>query len=130
MTLSRRQLLHSLALSPLAAAGSASWAQDKFPARPMEMIVPWGPGGGADTVGRMVARWFESDLGGTMAVLNAPGATGVIGLSKLLQATGWTLICLRGTIPLVLSAHVGNPLIPRDGSARWRRMTSSFRKLS
>ena len=85
MTLSRRQLLHGLALSPLAAAGSASWAQDKFPARPMEMIVPWGPGGGADTVGRMVARWFESDLGGTMAVLNAPGATGVIGLSKLLQ---------------------------------------------
>lgn len=32
-------------------------------------------------------------------------------LSKLLQATGWTLICLRGIIPLVLSAHVGNPLI-------------------
>jgi hypothetical protein len=85
MTISRRQLLKGLALSPLAAAGSASWSQDKFPARPMEMIVPWGPGGGADTVGRMVARWFESDLGGTMAVLNAPGATGVIGLSRLLQ---------------------------------------------
>ncbi len=32
-------------------------------------------------------------------------------LSKLLQATGWTLINLRGEIPLVLSAHVGNPLI-------------------
>ena len=44
-------------------------------------------------------------------------------LSKLLQATGWTLICLRGTIPLVLSAHVGNPLIPREGSARWQRLT-------
>lgn len=86
MTISRRQLLQGLTLSPLAAAGTASWAQDKFPARPMEMTVPWGPGGGADTVGRMVARWFESDLGGTMAVLNAPGATGVIGLSKLLQA--------------------------------------------
>ena len=32
-------------------------------------------------------------------------------LSKLLQAAGWTLINLRGEIPLVLSAHVGNPLI-------------------
>lgn len=32
-------------------------------------------------------------------------------LSKLLQAAGWSLICLRGTIPLLLSAHVGNPLI-------------------
>mgnify|MGYP000844861521 CR=1 FL=1 len=42
-------------LALLAAAGTVG-AQEKFPARPMEMIVPWGPGGGADTIGRLTAR--------------------------------------------------------------------------
>lgn len=42
---------------------------------------------------------------------SSPGPVRLFVLSKMLQATGWTLICLRGSIPLVLSAHVGNPLI-------------------
>jgi len=41
--------------------GPAS-AQDKFPSKTVEMIVPWGPGSGADILGRLVSKWLESEL--------------------------------------------------------------------
>jgi len=52
----------------------------------MEMMVPWGPGGGADTLGRIVARWLETDLKASMPVSNLPGAGGIVGLGKLIHA--------------------------------------------
>jgi len=87
MTRSMQWLARGLAAT-LVCVSTLTAAQDKFPARPMEMIVPWGPGGGADTIGRLVARWFEADLGASVPVINTAGATGVIGLSKLLQTPG------------------------------------------
>ena len=37
-------------------------AQEKYPSRPIEFIVPWGPGGGADQVARKVAPAIEKEL--------------------------------------------------------------------
>ena len=85
MTQTIPPLQRRAALALLLGSALPAVAQDKFPARPMEMMVPWGPGGGADTIGRLVARWIESDLGAQMPVVNMPGAQGVVGLSKLLQ---------------------------------------------
>jgi tripartite-type tricarboxylate transporter receptor subunit TctC len=61
-------------------------AQTAFPAGPIELIVPWGPGGGADVMGRLAARWLESDLKTNVVVQNVPGATGSIGLNKMIQS--------------------------------------------
>lgn len=82
-----------LAAVLLALASTVTPAADKFPARPMEMMVPWGPGGGADNLGRIVARWIETDLHTTMPVNNVPGAGGIIGLGKLIRlpADGYNL---------------------------------------
>ena len=66
----------------LAAFGTVTSAQEKFPSRPIEMMVPWGPGGGADILGRTVARWLEADLKGSVPVMNNPGAMGSIGLAR------------------------------------------------
>jgi len=87
MTGSIRWLARGLAAA-LVSLCALAVAQEKFPARTMEMMVPWGPGGGADTIGRLVARWLETDLGASVPVVNTAGATGVIGLSKLMQAPG------------------------------------------
>ncbi len=75
-----------LAAILIAASATLASAADKFPLRTMEMMVPWGPGGGADNLGRLVARWVETDLKATMPVSNVPGAGGIIGLGRLIHA--------------------------------------------
>jgi len=61
-------------------------AQEKYPSRPIEFIVPWGPGGGADQVARKSGKMMEDDLKVSFPVLNVPGATGNTGMTKLLAA--------------------------------------------
>ena len=72
----------------LAAIGLASEAaaQEKFPSRPVELIVPFGPGGGADQLARLVSKLSEPLLGQGIPVVNVPGATGATGMAKLLAA--------------------------------------------
>jgi tripartite-type tricarboxylate transporter receptor subunit TctC len=68
-------------------APSTLLAQDqKYPSRPIELIVPWGPGGGADQLARLVAKLLEPEIGASVPVVNVPGATGGTGMAKLLAA--------------------------------------------
>jgi tripartite-type tricarboxylate transporter receptor subunit TctC len=73
-------------------------AQEKYPSRPIEFIVPWGPGGGADQVARKSAQLMEKDLGASLPVINVPGATGQTGLNKMLTsaADGYTMSIMTG----------------------------------
>ncbi len=64
----------------------AAFSQDKYPTRPVEMIVPWGPGGGADQLARLTGKLLEPNLGVSLPVVNVPGATGGTGMAKLLAA--------------------------------------------
>ena len=95
MTLRRRDLL-ALSLAPL--LSPLALAQDRFPSKAIDVIVPWGPGGGADVLGRILARWFETDLKVSAPVMNIPGASGMIGLGKMSQAAadGHTVAILTG----------------------------------
>jgi tripartite-type tricarboxylate transporter receptor subunit TctC len=67
----------------LAAAFPAA-AQERFPSRPIEFIVPWGPGGGADQLARKLAPGLEKQLKVSLPVINVAGATGQTGLTKML----------------------------------------------
>jgi tripartite-type tricarboxylate transporter receptor subunit TctC len=66
------------------AAGAT--AQDKYPSRAIEYIVPWGPGGGADQLARKSAVLLEKILNVPLPVINVPGATGGTGITKMLAA--------------------------------------------
>lgn len=57
-----------------------------YPERPIELIVPWGPGGGADQLARLVAKLMEPILGQGIPVVNVPGGTGATGMAKLLAS--------------------------------------------
>lgn len=65
-------------------------------AQSIEIIVPFGPGGGADQLARMAALQLEEILNAPVTVANIPGATGVTGISGLLEkpADGNTLAVL------------------------------------
>ncbi len=67
-------------------------AQD-YPQRPIRVIVPFGPGGGADIVGRILAQSMSEKLGQPVVIENRPGAAGTIGNEAVARADkdGYTL---------------------------------------
>lgn len=77
----------------LAAFISPSFAQPAYPTRSIELIVPYGPGGSTDIVGRIVAQRLQERLGQNVVVLNRPGASGTTGLLAAMRAApdGYTI---------------------------------------
>lgn len=61
-------------------------AQEGFPNRPVVFVVPWGAGGGSDQTARQLSRLLEADLKASFPIVNVPGATGTVGLQKLLSS--------------------------------------------
>ena len=74
----------AVALSAALLGGTPARAE--YPERPIELIVPWGPGGGADQLARLIGKLAEPMLGQGVPVINVPGATGGTGMAKLLAA--------------------------------------------
>ena len=89
-----RMALAGVAASLLTGIFSLAPAQGVFPSRPIEVIVPWGPGGGSDITGRMVAKFLEAELKVAAPVVNLPGASGTIGVQRLLSkpADGYSVV--------------------------------------
>jgi putative tricarboxylic transport membrane protein len=83
-----RSILRTLALcSLITAAGLVGRpALAEYPERPVELIVPWGPGGGADQLARLISKMMEPMVSQGVPVVNVPGATGGTGMAKLLSA--------------------------------------------
>ena len=75
-----------LAAAITATVAIAAQAQERYPSRPIEFVVPWGPGGGADQLARKLAPGLEKQLKVSLPVLNVAGATGQTGLNKMLTA--------------------------------------------
>ena len=73
-------------------------AQEAYPTRPIEFIVPWGPGGGADQVARKSGVMLEQLLKVSFPVINVAGASGQTGLAKMLAAApdGYTISIMTG----------------------------------
>lgn len=75
-----------LATAGGALTASMALAQEEYPTRPIEFVVPWGPGGGADQLARLTGKLLEPEIGTSLPVVNVPGATGGTGMAKLLAA--------------------------------------------
>ncbi|HKS85527.1 MAG TPA: tripartite tricarboxylate transporter substrate binding protein [Pseudolabrys sp.] len=73
--------------------GSAA-AQEKYPNRPVKVIVPYAPGGATDIVARIVGDEFQKMTGQGFVVLNKPGAFGMLAIDEMIKAPadGYTLM--------------------------------------
>ncbi|MCC7348112.1 MAG: tripartite tricarboxylate transporter substrate binding protein [Variibacter sp.] len=93
----------AVALAWLAAAPSGTLAQDKYPSKPIRVIVPYGPGGGTDIVARIVTEHMRHALGQQFLIENKPGANGLLGLEELLRSKpdGYTLVLANQTVNVI-----------------------------
>jgi tripartite-type tricarboxylate transporter receptor subunit TctC len=100
-----RTTLAAALLASLTFAGSAL-AQAGWPDKPITMIVPFPPGGVADTVGRPVAEALARELGQTVVVENKAGAGGATGMGAAARAPadGYTLLMSLSSISILPEA--------------------------
>lgn len=95
-------------------------AADRYPGRPIRMVVPFAPGGGTDVNARLLAEPFGKAIGQTIVVDNRPGASSILGTDIVSQAEadGYTL--LLNSISLTINAAIFKKLpfdVQRDFSA-------------
>lgn len=108
----------AIALGMSAIALSAG-AQEKFPSRPIEMVIPTAAGGGTDIAYRMLAELVEPILGQKVVIVNKPGGGGYVGMAAIIQAKpdGYTIGGLWNA-PLTMSPHMlPAPYSPGDYAA-------------
>jgi tripartite-type tricarboxylate transporter receptor subunit TctC len=99
-----------IAAIALALAGSAL-AQGSYPARPLTMVVGFAPGGGTDTVARIIAKNLSESLGQQVLVENKAGAGGYIAAEYVARAApdGYTIL-LANVGSLAVTPHmIANP---------------------
>ena len=110
-----RQRLHFWTGLMLACICTPMWAQSgKFPDAPIKMIVPFAPGGGVDTAGRLIARQMQARLGVSVVVENRAGANGSVGGKVVQSATadGYTLLFSGATHVLAKQVMAKAPYDP------------------
>jgi len=90
-----RKLIQAAAvIFPAALAGYNAACAQGYPVRPIRLIVPLAPGGGNDTIARMIGQRISGPLGQQVVVDNRPGAGGMIGADIAAKSTpdGYTLL--------------------------------------
>jgi tripartite-type tricarboxylate transporter receptor subunit TctC len=102
MKLSRRRFSY-LAAAALPLGARFAWAQ-KYPARPIRLVVQVQAGSAPDIIARVIGQWLSERLGQPVVVDNRPGASGNIGTEAVIRAPadGYTLL-------FCMSANAINP---------------------
>lgn len=111
-----RTYLAMLSLAGVVAGNASALAQEKFPSRPIEMVIPTAAGGGTDIAMRMLAELAEPLLGQKIAVVNKTGGGGGIGMVAVIKAKpdGYTIGGLWNA-PLTMTPHLlPVPYVPTD----------------
>jgi tripartite-type tricarboxylate transporter receptor subunit TctC len=106
-----------IAVATIAAAGATrsgrrATAQDRFPGKPLRMVVPFAAGGSTDILARLCAQLLTDALGQTVVVENVTGAGGTLGAGRVLEAPADGHTLLAGTPgPITINPR----LMPRIG---------------
>lgn len=84
----------SLAVTLLSSVSTQTFAADAYPSKPIKIVVPFAPGGAADTTARMMSEPLSRQLGQTVIIENKPGGGATIGAAYVANsaADGYTVL--------------------------------------
>lgn len=116
MKLTRRTALRMGAAAIAAPASLGAIAQNDYPTRPVQLVVAYPPGGGTDTLARIIAESLSRELGQPVVVVNRAGASGLIGTSSVARSApdGYTLLLDTGNATLRPTIEPSTPFKPSD----------------
>ena len=125
MQVPRRQFLQLSASAAALAVSRFAWAQ-AYPSRPVRLIVPFPPGGGAEICARLIGQWLSERLGQPFIIDNRPGAGTNIGTEAVVRAPpdGHTLLlvnaanAINATLYDKLNFNFIRDIAPVDGIMR------------
>lgn len=110
-----RMLTAAIAVLAILTGVSSSLAQSaKFPNRMIRIVVPFAPGGGVDTLARLLAEKLQADLGVSVIVENRAGASGTVGGAAVQQAApdGYTVLFSSNTQSMAKLVMANAPYDP------------------
>lgn len=96
----------SMILMTLISLVGSAYAQAWKPTERVTLVIPYGAGGGADALGRAIARELETIWGQTVVVENLGGAEGLIGTNKVIAAPANGQTLLLNISSMLLTKHL------------------------
>jgi tripartite-type tricarboxylate transporter receptor subunit TctC len=117
MKLPRRQFLHLATVAAALPALSRNARAQAYPNKPLRWIVGFPPGGGADTVARIMGSWLSERLGQPVIIENRPGAGTNIAVQAVVNSPpdGYTLLFLGASAIVNTSMYENLPFnLQRD----------------
>jgi tripartite-type tricarboxylate transporter receptor subunit TctC len=103
--------IFSIVLAACAMLAPDGARAQSFPNKPVKIVVPYPPGGAADTIARILGQYMAESLGQPLVVENKPGAQGAIGTLAVAKspADGYTLLLFDSGVLMI------NPLLEDVG---------------
>jgi tripartite-type tricarboxylate transporter receptor subunit TctC len=122
MKLPRRRFLQfaASAAAALSAVSRIAWAQERYPTRPVRLLVGYAAGGPADTIARLMAQWLSERLGQQVVIENRVGAASNIATEAVVRSSpdGYTLLwvtisnAVNATLYDKLSFDLNRDIVP------------------
>ena len=81
-----KRFVLAVAVVGLAFGAVGAAAQDKYPSKPVKIIVPYAPGGATDIVARILGDQLRQITGQSFVVENKPGANGIVAVNEMVNA--------------------------------------------
>lgn len=116
--ISRRSMLAGAAGAPLLLGARPGSAQGSYPDRPVQIIVPFAPGGGTDIIARAMAQGLAQRLGRPFVVTNRAGAATVIGTDVVARAPADGHTLLFTSVPYVVNPSLRASMPYAEGALR------------
>lgn len=112
-------LIKAIAASLVIALPNLAWAA--YPEKPIELIVPYGPGGGTDLSARVLAPAIEKILGQPVVVVNKPGGGGAKALTQIYASKpdGYTIALGTGSNMTIIPHATEVAYKVENSSRKW-----------